>query len=256
MGVEHGNQNGSERKRVAASQEESTESRKGRGTQPHGVRDTKRVRLEATGVVAGYLPTRTKEQVSDSLSRPCVPSLVSTREGPGRSVIQFMSGHTALYLANFVFGFDGWKPTIDEGEMLATTQQGGRVVVRWRTKVTITLASHLGGAVREDFGYGSGMELTEAAAKEKAGKESVTDGIKRALSMFGEPFACFKDKRYLAWAKREGAVPARHFKIEECSGFQPAKAAEVVPVASIAPVGKVEEEEFDDGVLSDFSDDM
>ena len=61
-----------------------------------------------------------------------------------------------------------------------------------------------GGGFHEDVGYGvsEGMR-SKALALEKARKEAVTDGLKRALKSFGNALGnCINDKEYLQFAMR------------------------------------------------------
>ncbi len=62
------------------------------------------------------------------------------------------------------------------------------------------------GAFHEDIGYGvsEGMR-SKALSIEKARKEAVTDGLKRALKSFGNALGnCINDKDYLAFIGAKG----------------------------------------------------
>jgi DNA repair and recombination protein RAD52 len=178
----------------------------------------KRKRCVPGGIASGTVGLRSKIQVEQLLCQPCSPFLMSTRPGGG-SQIQYLAGHNAVALANHIFGYDGWESISLEDGSVGKDIQGQRVTVKWRTRVRVQLAEHLGAGGREDWGYGTATEGSEASAIEKAGKESVTDGVKRALMLFGEAFGCFKDKEWLKWAanvKRSSVGPSRQFSQEQC----------------------------------------
>ena len=58
------------------------------------------------------------------------------------------------------------------------------------SSVTITVFDmhHKSYVVREDVGFGTGIAKEYAGAHESAGKEAVTDGLKRAFRTFGNQF--------------------------------------------------------------------
>jgi len=65
------------------------------------------------------------------------------------------------------------------------------------------------GAFHEDVSYGvsEGMR-SKALSIEKARKEAVTDGLKRALKSFGNALGnCINDKEYLQFAMRQVRQP-------------------------------------------------
>lgn len=72
----------------------------------------------------------------------------------------------------------------------------GRVNLGIATTVRVTLKD---GTFHEDTGYGVAENAKgKAAAYEKARKEAATDGLKRAIRMFGNALGnCIYDKNYL-----------------------------------------------------------
>ena len=81
-------------------------------------------------------------------------------------------------------------------------QAGDRFYVGVSTFVRIQLKD---GAYHEDIGYGvsEGMR-SKALSIEKARKEAVTDGLKRALRSFGNLLGnCISNKEYLKFVQRQ-----------------------------------------------------
>jgi len=82
----------------------------------------------------------------------------------------------------------------------------GKVTLGISCTVRVSLRD---GTFHEDIGYGtSENQRLKAAAFEKARKEAVTDGIKRALRYFGNCLGnCTYDKAYLKALQRMPVVP-------------------------------------------------
>lgn len=81
-------------------------------------------------------------------------------------------------------------------------QSGERFYVGVSTFVRVQLKD---GAYHEDVGYGvsEGMR-SKALSIEKARKEAVTDGLKRALKSFGNLLGnCVSNKQYLKYIQRQ-----------------------------------------------------
>ena len=81
-------------------------------------------------------------------------------------------------------------------------QSGERFYVGVSTFVRVQLKD---GAYHEDVGYGvsEGMR-SKALSIEKARKEAVTDGLKRALRSFGNLLGnCISNKEYLKYIQRQ-----------------------------------------------------
>jgi DNA repair and recombination protein RAD52 len=133
------------------------------------------------------------EQTKNKLSEPLDKSLVMERKVSSRNV-QYLEGHASIRNANKVFGFDGWSYEVS---MLILTpcgeNQNGNKVVSGQATVKVSAL----GQSREDVGYGEGIAKALPAAHESAGKEAVTDGLKRALRSFGDQFGNgLYDKRF------------------------------------------------------------
>ncbi|KAI9498123.1 hypothetical protein BDB00DRAFT_784201 [Zychaea mexicana] len=107
------------------------------------------------------------KRLNVELQQQLGPEFLRQRTGPGGK-FTYIEGQSAIQLANEHFGFNGWS-----SELRSMT-------------------------VDFDVGYGQ-MEhsKSKAAAMEKARKEAVTDGMKRALRMFGNVLGnCIYDKNY------------------------------------------------------------
>jgi DNA recombination protein Rad52 len=208
-----------------------------------------------------YVPTRTKEEVAALLSKTACPSLASSREGPGRKQVVYLAIHDAIVLANYIFGYDGWRFQPVETGLLCKEVQGGRCSISWRTLGRVTLARHLGDISREDYGYGNSTETSEGASVMKAGKQSVSDALKRALMQFGGPFNDFKNPKFLQWSAglgKTGSLPRRVFTVdgsvnpwEGQSGHPVQVAHRQVDVVKVEVDG--EDEEYGD-LESDYSE--
>lgn len=97
----------------------------------------------------------------------------------------YIEGWHVIAEANRIFGFDGWSyEIIDLKQTASSENHKGNYVVGYLARVKTIVH----GITREDVGHGSGTNKSEADAHEGAIKEAVTDGLKRALRTFGNPF--------------------------------------------------------------------
>ncbi|KAJ2557716.1 DNA repair protein rad52 [Coemansia sp. RSA 1933] len=156
---------------------------------------------------AGSLQPFTQEEsqrMHHMLRRKLGPEHVSTRQGMGGVRLSYIEGWRIISIANEVFGFNGWRSsiqnlTIDYVDVL----DGGRFSIGASCVMRITLRD---GTFREDVGFGM-IENTKSKgqALEKVRKEAVTDGLKRAMRQFGNVLGnCVYDKDYL---RNMGQVP-------------------------------------------------
>lgn len=97
---------------------------------------------------------------------------------------EYIEGYHAIKEANRIFGFDGWSYRIDNLQLTNATNDGGKHRVGYLAQVTVTVD----GVTRGDVGHGQGFGKSEGDAHDSAVKEAVTDGLKRALRTFGNPF--------------------------------------------------------------------
>ncbi len=128
--------------------------------------------------------------VTQALSQPIDPALVSQRKGRAGRTFSYIEGHTAISEANEVFGFGGWGFELVENVSLrrietVDTQTGEvKVVNAYSAPVRVTVP---GAPPRTDIGFHAVTDET-ADGHETAIKGAVTDGMKRALRSFGDRF--------------------------------------------------------------------
>ena len=133
----------------------------------------------------GLLPA-----VTQALSQPIDPALVSQRKGRGGRVFDYLEGHAVIDQANRIFGFGGWGyelvgdvtlrriETVDTRTGEVTVSQGYSAPVR------VTVA---GALPRTDTGVHPVTE-DNFDGHDTAMKAAVTDGMKRAFRSFGCQF--------------------------------------------------------------------
>ena len=128
--------------------------------------------------------------VTQALSQPIDPALVSQRRGRAGRTFSYIEGHTAISEANKVFGFGGWGFELVENVSLRSIEtvdaQTGevKVVNAYTAPVRVTVP---GAPPRTDIGFHAVTEET-SDGHETAIKGAVTDGMKRALRSFGDRF--------------------------------------------------------------------
>ncbi|KAI8080079.1 DNA repair protein Rad52/59/22 [Halteromyces radiatus] len=135
--------------------------------------------------------------LKEDLKKSLGPEWISSRSGPGGAKLMYLEGKTAINLANELFGYDGWSSQVKESVVdFFDISDDGKINLGIATTVRVTLKD---GTYHEDIGYGVADNMkTKASAFEKARKESTTDGMKRALRMFGNALGnCVYDKTYL-----------------------------------------------------------
>ncbi|ELV13206.1 DNA repair protein RAD52 like protein [Tupaia chinensis] len=115
--------------------------------------------------------------------------------GGGQKVC-YIEGHRVISLANEMFGYNGWAHSITQQNVDFVDLNNGKFYVGVCAFVRVQLKD---GSYHEDVGYGVSEGLkSKALALEKARKEAVTDGLKRALRSFGNALGnCILDKDYL-----------------------------------------------------------
>ncbi|XP_008575885.1 PREDICTED: DNA repair protein RAD52 homolog isoform X2 [Galeopterus variegatus] len=108
----------------------------------------------------------------------------------------YIEGHRVINLANEMFGYNGWAHSITQQNVDFVDLHNGKFYVGVYAFVRVQLKD---GSYHEDVGYGVSEGLkSKALSLEKARKEAVTDGLKRALRSFGNALGnCILDKDYL-----------------------------------------------------------
>jgi len=141
-----------------------------------------------------------RDALDAALRRRLGPDLLSSRPAPGGQRVVYLEGWRAVALANGLFGFSGWSSSVTHTNIDFVDYNAGRFYVGVCAHVKVTHTAS--GASREDVGYGSAEGMrSKAMSLEKARKEAVTDGLKRALKGFGNALGnCINDKDFLAQA--------------------------------------------------------
>lgn len=134
------------------------------------------------------LSTPMRDAVGASLGLHMSPEFVSHRVGPGGRQLPYVSVGDAVNIANEMFGHDGWSSEIRNSTVTNSERsEDGRGT--WSVSATavvrVTLAEQAGGSFREGLGCGSVKSPDKPQAFENAQKEAASDGLKRALSLFG-----------------------------------------------------------------------
>ncbi|XP_074534368.1 DNA repair protein RAD52 homolog [Halichoeres trimaculatus] len=136
------------------------------------------------------------QAVHNALQKRLGPEYISTRMAGGGQKVCYIEGHRVVSLANEMFGYNGWSHSISQQNVDFVDLINGKFYVGVSAFIKVQLKD---GAFHEDVGYGVSEGLrSKALALEKARKEAVTDGMKRALKCFGNALGnCILDKEYL-----------------------------------------------------------
>ncbi|XP_033745229.1 DNA repair protein RAD52 homolog [Pecten maximus] len=136
------------------------------------------------------------QAIQNALRQRLGPEFISQRVGAGGQRLAYIEGWRLINLANETFGFNGWSHAVTNQTVDFVDHYNGRFYVGVSAFVKVKLKD---GVFHEDIGYGvsEGMK-SKALSIEKARKEAVTDGLKRALKSFGNSLGnCLGDKDYL-----------------------------------------------------------
>jgi DNA repair and recombination protein RAD52 len=98
---------------------------------------------------------------------------------------EYIEGWHAIAEANRIFGFDGWSYQV---KSLTETNSIENMPGKWAIGYLAVVSVTAGGVTREDVGHGQGHGKSLGDVHDSAIKEAVTDGLKRALRTFGNPF--------------------------------------------------------------------
>ncbi|XP_061750176.1 DNA repair protein RAD52 homolog isoform X3 [Nerophis ophidion] len=137
-----------------------------------------------------------QQAVHHALRQKLGPEFISSRMAGGGQKVCYIEGHRVVSLANEMFGYNGWSHSISQQNVDFVDLVNGRFYVGVSAFVKVQLKD---GSFHEDVGYGVSEGLkSKALSLEKARKEAVTDGMKRALKCFGNALGnCILDKAYL-----------------------------------------------------------
>ncbi|XP_029908782.1 DNA repair protein RAD52 homolog isoform X2 [Myripristis murdjan] len=136
------------------------------------------------------------QAVQNALRQKLGPEYISTRMAGGGQKVCYIEGHRVISLANEMFGYNGWSHSISQQNVDFVDLVNGKFYVGVSAFVKVQLKD---GSFHEDVGYGVSEGLrSKALSLEKARKEAVTDGMKRALKCFGNALGnCILNKEYL-----------------------------------------------------------
>ncbi|KAM7396568.1 hypothetical protein PAMP_019601 [Pampus punctatissimus] len=136
------------------------------------------------------------QAVHSALRQRLGPEYISTRVAGGGQKASLSCFSLLVCLFVSMFGYNGWSHSISQQNVDFVDLINGRFYVGVSAFVKVQLKD---GSFHEDVGYGVSEGLkSKALSLEKARKEAVTDGMKRALKCFGNALGnCILNKEYL-----------------------------------------------------------
>ena len=151
--------------------------------------------------------------VTNALSEPLDPNLVSQRKGRGGRVFDYLEGHVVIDQANRIFGFGGWGVELVGDVTLRRIEtvdaRTGEISVShaYSAPVRVTVA---GALPRTDIGFHPVTDETQDG-HDTAIKAAVTDGMKRAFRSFGGQFgnSLYGDQQQNVNVPKPERVPAQ-----------------------------------------------
>ena len=165
-----------------------------------GQKDGEDVREESPVIRFGKGKFTDEEElaIEKALRKRLGPAYVSQRPAAGGQRVAYVEGWRVVGLANEIFGFNGWAHTVKSCQVDFCDFNAGRFYVGVSAIIRVTLRD---GSFHEDQGYGvsEGMR-SKALSVEKARKEAITDGLKRAFKSYGNALGnCLSDKDYVRY---------------------------------------------------------
>lgn len=117
-------------------------------------------------------------------------SAVSERSNANGKKLKYADQHYIITRANQIFGCTGWTYSIEKLERIEAVQEEKGGKTRWKAgyEAIVLVSAHVENfswVNKTDVGYGSGYGPSLTDACESAGKEAVTDALKRSLRTFG-----------------------------------------------------------------------
>ena len=109
----------------------------------------------------------------------------------GNVSLSYIEGFDVIDTANLIFGYGNWSYLISKLEQVSQEQNHNQnfvVCYKAVVKLIIKDENHSKSISRQDVGFGSGVAKTLADSHENAGKEAVTDALKRTLRSLGNQF--------------------------------------------------------------------
>lgn len=132
------------------------------------------------------------ETIVAELEAPIPRSAVRTRDEAGLT-LSYVDGHYVVARLNAVLGHDKWAYEVYELSVVATSndEKGGKAYTNVSYRAQVGLVWHTPNGegfstiTRTDVGFGHGRSTNAGKAHESAGKEAVTDALKRAARTLG-----------------------------------------------------------------------
>lgn len=125
-----------------------------------------------------------------SLNQELDLNRIKTRE-KGNMNLSYIEGFDVIDTANLIFGFGNWSYLISSLNQVSQEQNHNQnfvVCYKAVVKLIVKDENHSKSTSRQDVGFGTGTAKTLADSHENAGKEAVTDALKRAMRSFGNQF--------------------------------------------------------------------
>ena len=125
-----------------------------------------------------------------SLNQELDLNRIKTRE-KGNINLSYIEGFDVIDTANLIFGYGNWSYLISSLTQVSQEQNHNQnfvVCYKAVVKLIVKDENHTKSIFRQDVGFGSGVAKTLADSHENAGKEAVTDALKRAMRSFGNQF--------------------------------------------------------------------
>lgn len=130
------------------------------------------------------------DKQKQALTYDIEPSRIKSRT-KGSINLSYLEGFDLIETANKIFGHGNWSYTITTLEQVSQeTNANQNTVICYKALIRLIVYSqdHNKNVSKEDVGFGTGVAKTLAEAHEGAGKEAVTDALKRAMRSFGNQF--------------------------------------------------------------------
>ena len=130
------------------------------------------------------------DKQKQALAYDIEPSRIKNRV-KGNITLSYLEGFDLIETANKIFGHGNWSYTISElSQVSQETNANQNTVICYKALIRLMVYSqdHNKHVSKEDVGFGTGIAKTLAEAHEGAGKEAVTDALKRAMRSFGNQF--------------------------------------------------------------------
>ena len=130
------------------------------------------------------------DKQKQALAYDIEPSRIKSRT-KGNLTLSYLEGFDLIETANKIFGYGNWSYTISTLEQVSQeTNANQNTVICYKALIRLVVYSqdHNKNVSKEDVGFGTGIAKSLAEAHEGAGKEAVTDALKRAMRSFGNQF--------------------------------------------------------------------